>query len=752
MGVLMKKKWIFLQGFALLTAIASCAISLAGCEVASEPDPIAVENVTLDMGSVTLEIAGGRQLTATVTPDNADDKTVTWSSSNGDVATVSGGFVVAQGVGTATITAQAGGKSATCTVTVRPQPVPVDYINLDKQYLTLGLGEKGKIVATVFPDEADDKTVTWSSESPSVATVDEDGTVTAIAEGQAYIYARASNGAEVNCIVTVKGEDSYIAVESVTLGTDTLTIEPGDTRALTATVFPDNADDKTVTWTSSDETVATVDEYGTVTAVAPGIATITAKAGDMTATCSVTVKKILIPVESIIINENAPTITYGETRKLTATVKPDNADDKTVTWWSDDPSIATVDSDGNVTAIYVGSTYISARAGNATKRCCVHLDPIITLDTETLTITPSWRRSLRATVIPENAADTVSIDWSSSDPAIADVSSSSSLDNISSTVSGIAPGTATITAKTWYGATATCEVTVISIDSVTLDKNTLTLPRGETLTLTATTEPHNVNDIWWGTSDILVVEIDHKDGNSATISARKVGTATITAWAMEGKEAKCEVTVIPPPAESVTLNATTLTVARWLGPGMAKKNLTATVMPDDADDTVTWSSSNEEVATVDNNGWITGLKAGTATITARAGDKTAECDIIVCDKHTYIEGKCTVCGTNPYLKDGTIDEKGRLTKYSGNEATVDIPDGVTYIGYNAFNGCTSLASVTIPASVTNFGYFAFYGCTSLTSVTYKGTEEQWKNINISSSSGLAGKTITGSNGSWTAEK
>lgn len=715
----MKKKWIFLQGCALLTAIAVCAISLAGCEVASEPDPIAVENVTLDMGSVTLEIAGRRQLTATVTPDNADDKTVTWSSSNGDVATVSGGFVVAQGVGTATITAQAGGKSATCTVTVRPQPVPVDYINLDKQYLTLGLGEKGKIVATVFPDEADDKTVTWSSESPSVATVDSDGTVTAIAEGQAYIYARASNGAGAYCNVIVKGkeEEGHIAVESVTLGTDTLTIEPGDTRALTATVFPDNASDKTVTWTSSDETVATVDEYGTVTAVAPGIATITAKAGDMTATCSVTVKKILIPVESITINKHELIITYGETGKLTATVFPGNADDKTVAWSSDDPSIATVDSDGNVTAIDVGNTRICAQAGNEMAYCQVYVYPIITLDTETLTITPSWRRSLRATVIPENAADTVSIDWSSSDPAIADVSSSSSLDNISSTVSGIAPGTATITAKTWYGATATCEVTVISIDSVTLDKNTLTLPRGETLTLTATTEPHNVNDIWWGTSDILVVEIDHKDGNSATISARKVGTATITAWAMEGKEAKCEVTVIPPPAESVTLNATTLTVARWLGPGMAKKNLTATVMPDDADDTVTWSSSNEEVATVDNNGWITGLKAGTATITARAGDKTAECDIIVCDKHTYIEGKCTVCGTNPYLKDGTIDEKGRLTKYSGNEATVDIPDGVTYIGYNAFNGCTSLASVTIPGSVTSIEYKAFYKCTNLTSVT-----------------------------------
>ena len=147
------------------------------------------------------------------------------------------------------------------------------------------------------------------------------------------------------------------------------------------------------------------------------------------------------------------------------------------------------------------------------------------------------------------------------------------------------------------------------------------------------------------------------------------------------------------------------------------RELTATVMPDNADDkTVLWSSSNASVATVDNNGTVTAVSKGTATITAQAGDKQATCLVTVRTEHSYSGGKCTVCGAKPKMYNGTIDDNGILTKYSGSEATVAIPDGVTGIGEEAFWNCTRLKSVTIPASVTSIGESAFWECTSLENV------------------------------------
>ena len=458
-------------------------------------------------------------------------------------------------------------------------------------------------------------------------------------------------------------EPEPVAVESVTLNVTTLALAHGATGKLAATVKPDDADDKTVTWSSSDASVATVSDDGTVTAVKVGTATITAttRDGGKTATCKVTVNPM--PVDSITLNPTTLTLTRGETGKLTATVTPDNADNKTVTWSSSDASVATVDNDGTVTAVKVG--------------------------------------------------------------------------------------TATITATTRDGdKTATCTITVssISVESIELDRETLALTRGETGKLTATVTPDNADDktVLWSSSNASVATVD---GNG-TVTAVSKGTATITAQA-GGKMATCAVTVNPIPVENVTLNVTTLKLA----PNMTK-TLTATVNPDDADDkTVTWSSSNLAVATVSNDGMVTAVKVGASTITAQAGGKTAACEVTVHAHRIQGGNTCTECGI--VLEDFEIDSDSVLTKYKGNAATVDIPDGVTSIGKNAFEECTSLESVcyggtlvqwcaldgngslmsyakhvtmsdgtdlksttnlVIPSGVTSIGSNAFYGCPSLESV------------------------------------
>ena len=166
-----------------------------------------------------------------------------------------------------------------------PAPVEVGEVKLNKTTLTLAVGEEQPLTATVLPDNAENKTVAWSSSDTKIATVSDAGLVTAVAVGSATITARA-DGKSATCAVTVEPT----AVESVTLDKTELTLHRGGTETLTATVLPEDATDPKVVWTTSDEAIATVSDAGLVTAVAPGSATITAAAGDKSATCAVTVE------------------------------------------------------------------------------------------------------------------------------------------------------------------------------------------------------------------------------------------------------------------------------------------------------------------------------------------------------------------------------------------------------------------------------------------------------------------------------
>ena len=142
----------------------------------------------------------------------------------------------------------------------------------------------------------------------------------------------------------------------------------GDEETLKATVKPDDATDKTITWGSSKTSVATVDNNGNVKAIADGVATITASCGGKTASCKVTVKTA---VSSIELNETDIALYVGENASLIATVKPDNATDKTITWSSSNSNVATVDDSGLVKAIAAGSATITASCGGKSATCKV---------------------------------------------------------------------------------------------------------------------------------------------------------------------------------------------------------------------------------------------------------------------------------------------------------------------------------------------------------------------------------------------
>ena len=272
-GVVTAKK----VGTATITAqagnkTATCQITVVATDVTS---------VTLNKTSASLKAGETVTLTATVNPSDATDKTVTWTTSDQTVATVSNGVVTAKKVGTATITAKAGSKTATCQITV--VPTEVTSVTLDKTTASLKAGETVTLTTTVNPSDATDKTVTWSTSDQTIATVS-NGVVTAKKVGTATITAKAGDKTA-TCQITVLATE----VTSVTLDRTTASLKAGETVTLTATVNPSDATDKTVTWTTSDQSVATVSN-GVVTAKKVGTATITAKAGSKTATCIVTVE------------------------------------------------------------------------------------------------------------------------------------------------------------------------------------------------------------------------------------------------------------------------------------------------------------------------------------------------------------------------------------------------------------------------------------------------------------------------------
>ena len=332
----------------------------AKCQVTVYAKTVPVTGIRLSETSLKLNKGDSRTLSATVQPDNASDKTVRWNSSDNSVATVDqNGTITATGGGTATISATAGGVSASCSVEVY---VPVTSISLSANLLSLAKGTFAVLTATVSPEDAMDKSVQWNSDNPSVASVDQNGKVTAINDGRAKITASAG-GFTASCTVICVS----IPVSAVVLNKTSLSLAKGSSETLTATVSPRDATDNTVKWSSDNPSVVTVDQNGQVTAVNAGNAVITASAGDVSATCEVSV---FIPVTSITLSSTDLTLLVGQTAVLEATVLPEDATDKNVTWWSSYPDVATVEG-GRITALGFGQTVVVAQAGGQSASCSV---------------------------------------------------------------------------------------------------------------------------------------------------------------------------------------------------------------------------------------------------------------------------------------------------------------------------------------------------------------------------------------------
>lgn len=347
-----------------------------------------------------------------------------------------------------------------------------------------------------------------------------------------------------------------VKVSRITLSASTgLALTKGQTQKLTATVAPANATNQAVTWKTSDKNVATVSENGLVTAVGGGDATITCTAKDgsnVKATCKVTVT---VPVSGIQLSQTGAALTVGDTLTLTKTIYPSDATNQAVTWTSSSDAVASVDSNGKITAKTAGSAVITCKSVsdnsvvgicNVTVKAKVQTPSEIkvnkiTLNKTTASVTKGKTLQLTATVTPGNATKK-EVKWSTSNKNVAMVSPSG-------LVTAKSAGTATITctAQDGSGVKATCKITVknpvVKVTKVTLNKTTATLAPKETLTLKATVAPTNATNkaVTWKSSNTKIATVS----SSGKVTAKAAGTVTITCRAKDGsgKKATCKITV-----------------------------------------------------------------------------------------------------------------------------------------------------------------------------------------------------------------
>lgn len=410
-----------------------------------------VDSIELSEHDVVMDINTTKALAVTYAPTTATNQTVEWTSDDESVVTVDENAVItAVGKGSAIITATtANGISKSCYVEVL---VPAKTVTLSDTLVTIQPKETHKLTAILDPENTTD-TLSWSSSDESVATVDENGVVTAVATGNATIVATTSRSKFASCNIQVR-----IFSTSVTVN-PTAQVNVGKTVTLTATMQPADTTD-TITWKSSDTSVATVSSSGVVTAKKVGTVTITATTtSGKTATCVVTVLK---PSTSVKLDKTEITLNNGAQEALVATILPVDSTDN-VTWKSSNEAVATV-KNGVVTATGKGKAIITAKTDSGyTATCTVNVlvpSTTVQLDKALATVVEGASLQLNVTVGPEDSTDTVT--WKSSAPAIAAVSASG-------VVSALANGEAVITVTTTSGKTAECKVTVTHdiVDTVT---------------------------------------------------------------------------------------------------------------------------------------------------------------------------------------------------------------------------------------------------------------------------------------------
>ncbi len=403
-----------------------------------------VESISLKKDSFTIAEGKSETINATALPANANIRKLTYTSSDENVAKVNeNGTIKAVALGECVITVASADDPtvfAECDVSVT---VLVSKVVLTEPE-TMYVGETAKLAFGVEPQSASSKALTFKSANKAIATVDENGVITAVGRGKTTITATSADGGNrsASVSVTVKQQPT-----GITLSKQTLALNTGIKSTLTAKVTPSNANETDLEWTTSDSAIATVNERGVVVGVYPGTCTVTVRSKafpEIYAECAVTVSQ---PVTKISFELSALNLTVGDTDTLSWSVLPLYASNKAVTFTSADTKIATVDSNGLVRAMKRGKTTITVKAADGsrvTSRITVNvIQPLygISMRNTQKTVGVNKAAYVYVDLNPSDASNS-KIYWTSADTSIAKVSGSSTKGR----VVGVAWGDTTLTA------------------------------------------------------------------------------------------------------------------------------------------------------------------------------------------------------------------------------------------------------------------------------------------------------------------
>lgn len=570
-----------------------------------------IKSVTgIELSESTVEITKGKSTTISVAvnPSDATNQEVDWRSTDRTIADVANGKIQAINAGKCDIvcsTKDGSGVQAVCHVEVK---VDVKSIKINEKKPTLLVGASDELSTmsltyTVLPEEASWKDVTWESSDETIASVDEKGIIKGFSPGKVVISAFATQPES-----TVKTQITVTVSQAVTglkLDNEKIEIAVKKKAKLKAEAFPENAANKKVMWTSSDETIAKVNANGEIQGLSAGQATITATTtdqGNVSASCLVDVR---IPVQGVSTNEKNIVLLIGADpssaqAKLTYNLKPEDAHYQSGTWISSDDNIASIDSEGTVRGLKAGKAVVT---------------------------------------------------FTSDDPFSVQ--------------------------KTQVNVQVIQAVTAIVLDQTVYD-----VPIGKTKKITASIEPADANDkkIDWSSSDETIVKIDA----NGTIRAVSPGSAEIVASANDGSgvKAKCNVTVYVPLAN------------RQNG------------------DYIYFVDENEKVTIVK----YTGTESGELIVP----------DMINGYPVSYIGEKAfEQCSAKCVILPNTLEEIGTEAFYYAETTKIELPSNPVIIGYEAFM-CTKIETMHIPSNATFREGNPFRGCRNLKQIMVDSDNKQYE--------------------------
>ena len=345
---------------------------IASCNVTITPSIILPTNISLNETSTGIIVGSSKQLTATVLPADATDKSVTWSvtSGSGVVSVDSNGLVTALKVGSAVVEAKTSNEiKATCNISVVAKEILPTEVTLNATSVSMKDNETKQLIATVLPENATDKSVTWSVISgEDNVSVDSNGVVTAIKVGESVVQVKTSNNKIAKCNITVFS--SAILPTSISLNETSFGLITGTQKQLIATVLPENATDISVSYKVTNGDAVTVSSTGLVSAIKVGNAVVTASTiNGLTAECSISVTAAVVDPTSVTLDKHSVNLEFGASATLSATVAPDNATDKSVTWSVIQGDAVTV-TNGLVTGVKQGSAKVQVSTVNGKTDVC----------------------------------------------------------------------------------------------------------------------------------------------------------------------------------------------------------------------------------------------------------------------------------------------------------------------------------------------------------------------------------------------